>query len=140
MLQIAIVNLLKSWGVLPAAVVGHSSGEIAAAYASNALTVAEAVSIAYYRGRSLKAVSRQGAMAAIGLSSSETQRFLIKGVVIACENSPESTTISGDREQVENALKKLALARPDIFVRRLKVDRAYHSRESWTFITCGFSS
>lgn len=52
--QIALVNLLPTWNVSPAAVVGLSSDEIATAYACNALTATEAVTIAYHRGLSLK--------------------------------------------------------------------------------------
>lgn len=125
--QIALVNLLRTWNVSPAAVVGHSSGEIAAAYASNALTATEAIMIAYYRGQSLKASTRSGGMAAIGLGQAETSNYTMKGVGIACENSPSSTTISGDSKQLQVIIENLKKERPDIFVRRLKVDKAYHS-------------
>jgi acyl transferase domain-containing protein len=95
-LQFAQVNALRRAGLHPAAVVGHSSGEIAATYGAGALSMDEAVTIAYYRGLVTKKQTRRGAMAAIGLSAAETQKFLEEGgVVVACENSPSSVTISG---------------------------------------------
>ena len=125
--QIALVNLLRTWNISPAAVVGHSSGEIAAAYACNALTATEAVTIAYYRGQSLKLSKSAGAMAAVGLSHAETSKYLVKGVTIACENSPSSTTISGDEAQLCLIVERLKKECPAVFVRRLNVNKAYHS-------------
>ena len=125
--QIALVNLLHTWNVSPAAVVGHSSGEIAAAYACNALTATEAVTIAYYRGQSLKLSKLAGAMAAVGLSQAETSKYLVKGVTIACENSPISTTISGDETQLRLIIERLKTERPAVLVHRLNVNKAYHS-------------
>ena len=116
--QIALVNLLRTWNVSPAAVVGHSSGEIAAAYACNALTATEAITVAYYRGQSLKSSTRSGGMAAIGLGQAGTSNYTVRGVGIACENSPSSTTISGDSKQLQVVIEDLKKERPNIFVRR----------------------
>lgn len=66
-IQVALVNFLERMGVVPSAVVGHSSGEIAAAYASGAITADEAITIAYYRGRCALRSTRTGAMAAVGM-------------------------------------------------------------------------
>ncbi|PYH30922.1 fatty acid synthase S-acetyltransferase [Aspergillus neoniger CBS 115656] len=106
-LQIALVDLLAAWNIKPATVVGHSSGEIAAAYAMGSLTAEEAITIAFYRGKFAK--------------------FLVEGAVIACENSPHSVTISGEVEKVEAVDHKINLARPEAFYRRLQVNIAYHS-------------
>ena len=127
-IQIALVNLLESWGIFPKAVVGHSSGEIAAAYACGGLTAQGAITTAYYRGKSLKSVSAKGTMAAVGLGPAEVQPYLMPGVIAACENSPQSTTISGDEKAVGAVTKDISEDRPEVFVRRLKVDKAYHSR------------
>lgn len=72
-------------------VVGHSSGEIAAAYASGELSAEVAIIIAYFRGHSMKTFSFKyhGGMAAVGLGSDKARPFLKPGVLIACENSPE---------------------------------------------------
>lgn len=128
-LQIALVNLLGTWNVHPAAVVGHSSGEIGAAYASKAITAEAAIIIAYYRGMVTKIKTRAGAMAAIGLGREDVAKFLIDGVVVACENSPKSVTLSGDKDQLDLVLENIKQALPDVFCRLLKVEMAYHSRK-----------
>lgn len=132
-LQIAIFRQLKRLGVIPTAVVGHSSGEIAAAYAAGLISLEFAVKAAYYRGLvSSKSTTRDGSMAAIGLGAKEVARLLPEGVVVACENSPHSTTISGDRALVEQTVSTIKAVKPDVFARMLKVDMAYHSRK-WSF-------
>ena len=116
-------------GIKPKAVVGHSSGEIVAAYASGALSVYEAIVIAHYRGYITKTQSVvTGGMAAVGLGSVAVSQFLREGVVLACENSPSSTTVSGDLEPLKEVLSRIQSEKPDVLVRRLKVDMAYHSR------------
>ncbi|KAL7621887.1 hypothetical protein AAE478_007387 [Parahypoxylon ruwenzoriense] len=127
-LQIAIFRQLKRLGVIPAAVVGHSSGEIAAAYAAGYISLEFAIKVAYYRGLvSSAGRSKDGAMAAIGLGAREVSKLLPDGVVIACENSPQSTTISGYRPLVEQVVSTIKAVKPDTFARLLKVDMAYHS-------------
>jgi acyl transferase domain-containing protein len=133
-LQIALVDLLGHWGVEPQAVVGHSSGEIAAAYALGALTREDAWKLSYHRGRLTSAMkflapNLRGRMMAVALSTDEMQKYLAnlkEGIaIIACINSPESVTISGDEFAVlelQNLLKH-----DGIFARLLKVDNAYHS-------------
>lgn len=127
--QIALVNLLRAWGIQPAAVVGHSSGEIAAAYACEAISAEEAITIAYYRGYVTRGYHRAGAMAAVGLSTEEAKGYLLDGVVVACENSQQSVTLSGDKEAVEKICHNIQADNADVFVRLLKVEMAYHSRE-----------
>lgn len=133
-LQIALVDLLKSWNILPTAVVGHSGGEIAASYASGGLTKQDAWKVAYYRGfvaskMKLKAPQVDGAMMAVGLSSEAAEEWITKvtdgDLVVACINSPTSTTISGDRAGIDELLVMLQTA--SIFAKKLFVDTAYHS-------------
>lgn len=125
-LQIAIVNLLRQWGVRPAAVAGHSSGEIAAAYAAGALSLESAMAVAYHRGQVLR-LGRPGAMASLGLSRTDAQAYVGDGVTIACENSPRNVTLSGDSHCIDAVVNRIKSEKPDCFVRRLRVDRAYHS-------------
>lgn len=125
-----MVNLLKRWGVSPTAVVGHSSGEIAAAYATHAISAAEAITIAFYRGKVADYQTQSGGMAAVGLGKAEIFPHLRKGVEIACENSPDSTTLSGSKEQLDIIVQTIKTNFPDIFVRLLNVNIAYHSSES----------
>jgi acyl transferase domain-containing protein len=100
----------------------------AGAYAAGALDLKTAIIVAYYRGQIVKN-SQIGAMAAVGLGSKELKPYLRDGVVVACENSPQSSTISGDVEQLDLVLKHIQEELPDVFTRRLRVDIAYHSRK-----------
>jgi NADPH:quinone reductase-like Zn-dependent oxidoreductase/SAM-dependent methyltransferase len=138
-LQVGLVQLLHSWNVQPDCVIGHSSGEIAAAYATGALSFEHALTVAYFRGlhtsrmRKLEAAP-DGAMMAAGLSVDQAEAE-IKGMpvelsgklVVACVNSPSSVTISGNRIAVETL--KDALETRGVFSRMLKVDVAYHSSD-----------
>ncbi|KAF9883692.1 hypothetical protein FE257_003076, partial [Aspergillus nanangensis] len=128
-LQIALVNLLAAWNVTPVAVLGHSSGEIAAAYAAGILDMRDATRVAYLRGKSCQHVSRDGAMAAVGLGEQQVTPWLKPGVEIACINSASSTTLSGDAEALQRVLEKIQEDVPDALVRRLQVSVAYHSRQ-----------
>ena len=134
-IQIALVNLLQSWGISPAGVVGHSSGEIAAAYAAGAITQRESIIIAFYRGYITKGQKRDGGMAAVGLGRQEVAPYMVPGVVIACENSPHSVTLSGDVATLDTVIAKIKEDRPDVLARRLRVEMAYHSRK---FCCCFF--
>lgn len=131
--QLALVDLLSSWGIRPKAVVGHSSGEIAAAYAAGILDLEECVRIAYSRGVAANLVANnkliKGGMLAVGASASDIQQILdaMRGnrAVIACVNSESSVTLSGDAEVITDL--QTALDKEGIFTRRLLVDVAYHS-------------
>ena len=126
-IQIALVDAMAAIGVYPDAVVGHSSGEIAAAYASGALNAGEAIMIALQRGAVTNLQSRIGAMAAIGMSWEETEKCLLPGVNIACDNSPKNVTISGDSDKIEEVMASIQKMQPNVSVRKLQVDKAYHS-------------
>ncbi|TLD29263.1 hypothetical protein PspLS_03907 [Pyricularia sp. CBS 133598] len=137
-LQVALVNRLRRSGILPAAVIGHSSGEIAAAYAANMLSSDAAITTAYYRGLVTKSnfassSSSSGGMAAVGLGVEDVIPFLGEegksgAVTIACDNSPSSTTLSGDVDALERVLARVKEANKDTLARRLNVDMAYHSK------------
>ncbi|KAK3987244.1 putative polyketide synthase [Cladorrhinum sp. PSN332] len=128
-LQVALVDLLRSWGIKPRAAVGHSSGEIGAAYAAGYLTHADSVKIAYLRGLSSATVTRQGGMLAAGVSREEANEYLAKvpeeSAVVACINSPSSVTLSGNLDAIQT-LEKLISA-DGKFARALKIKTAYHS-------------
>ncbi|KUI61191.1 Lovastatin diketide synthase LovF [Cytospora mali] len=125
--QVALVDVLVSWGVVPDFVLGHSSGEVAAAYASGAITAEAAMATATFRGSSNVSTDQKGSMAAVGLGRDEVLRFLEPGVDIACENSQLSTTVSGDTEAVDKMIKNLQTQQPGVFARMLRVEKAYHS-------------
>ncbi|KAL8789759.1 MAG: hypothetical protein Q9213_001010 [Squamulea squamosa] len=133
-IQLALVAVLQSWGISPTVVLGHSSGEIAAAYTAGLVSFRAAVAIAYFRGiaaRQLLTDPRiQGAMLAIGASAEEAQKLLdaAKGcAVVAAVNSPHSVTVSGDVAAIEDVHDQAE--KQGLFVRRLKVGVAYHSRQ-----------
>lgn len=133
-LQVALIDLLQSWNVIPTTVVGHSSGEIAAAYCIGALTRENAWKIAYYRGvlssdLKINAPNLDGSMMAAGLSRENAEEWISKvtdgEIVVACINSPSSVTISGDSQGIDQML--CFLKEEGIFARRLQIDTAYHS-------------
>ncbi|KAL8731365.1 MAG: hypothetical protein Q9166_003457 [cf. Caloplaca sp. 2 TL-2023] len=128
-IQIAIVDLLASWSVRPVAVVGHSSGEMAAAYASGYITAAEAITAAYFRGQAVSKNKRNGAMLAVGLGADQVMGYLQgieEQVRIAAMNSPASVTLSGNGDAIE-ALSA-TLVRDGVFNRVLRTSgNAYHS-------------
>lgn len=126
-IQIALVDTLKAAGVVPHAVVGHSSGEIAAAYAAGALSAREAITAAHFRGAVTTKQEKPGTMAAIGLSWSETEKYLVPNATVACDNSPKSVTISGDVEAVKSVIAAIKEDQPQALARLLQVDKAYHS-------------
>lgn len=134
-LQIALADLLSAWGVHPARVVGHSSGEIAAAYAIGALSLRGALQVAYFRGvhsARVSALGLRGGMMAVGLDEGAARGYVdgvaakLGRVVVACVNSPRSVTVSGDEAAIE-ALRR-RLEGDGVFARRLVVDTAYHSQ------------
>jgi acyl transferase domain-containing protein len=130
-LQIAIFRCLERLSVIPNTVVGHSSGEIAAAYAAGLLSMDEATIIAYYYGQAAAKSAEGGVMTAVGLGVNEVSEFLSSGVVVACDNSPSSVTLAGHDEAIDQVLIAIMSAKPGVSTRRLKVEAAYHSRRSY---------
>ena len=133
-LQIALVDLLESWNIVPCAITGHSSGEIAGAYCLGALGKEDALKAAYFRGllsSQMKTISPSvhGSMMAVGASESEAEDWIARltrgAAVVACVNSPSSVTISGDAAAIDEL--EAMLKKEGIFARKLKVETAYHS-------------
>jgi acyl transferase domain-containing protein len=132
-LQIALVDLFQSWGIIPHSVIGHSSGEIPAAYCAGKLSKQGVWKAAYYRGKvSSGDFPTKGAMVAVGLGVNKLVPYLEQvkrdsqgELIIACFNSPNNCTVSGDAALCD-ALQIL-LEENGIFARKLKVPNAYHS-------------
>lgn len=132
-LQLGLVEILQAWGIKPVAVVGHSSGEIAAAYTAGLLSFEEAIICAYYRGLYMsKGIAddnlNRGAMIAVGLTEAEGRAELkaYQGrISLAAINSPENLTLSGDEDSVIELKQNLEAKK--IFVRQLRVEQAFHS-------------
>lgn len=136
--QLALVELLRSWKVAPTTVVGRSSGEIAAAYSAGIITFEDAMTIAYHRGRIIPILKQilpglDGCMMAVGAGAREISPLLervpsnLGEARIACINSPSSVTVSGDTEAVAEVQKLIVEVHPGMFARKLAVDTAYHS-------------
>ncbi|KAI1378904.1 hypothetical protein F4677DRAFT_412357 [Hypoxylon crocopeplum] len=134
--QIGLIELLKSFGVIPKAVVGHSSGETAAAYAVGALSLLAASKVSYFRGQlsgKLRATSSSPeAMISVNLPEEEVPAYLqsvgadvAANVNIACVNSPLNCTLSGKESAIDIA--KEQLDKDGIFAQKLKTGVAYHS-------------
>ena len=120
MIQCALVELFKTWGVYPDCVVGHSSGEVAAAYACGALSLADATRLVFHRATLQQRVAGSGRMLAIGLDRPGVEELLdglgvafrLDGdrpvlVEIACENAPANTVICGREGDLQPVMEEL---------------------------------
>ncbi|PLB49030.1 polyketide synthase [Aspergillus steynii IBT 23096] len=136
--QLGLIEILREMGIQPSAVVGHSSGEIAAAYAANALSLDDAITVAYFRGQMTSNLISEnlhpGAMLAVGTTAEVAHGYIqslgteIGRLRIGCYNSPKSVTASGDQLAVER-LKEMLDAN-GIFNRKLITNgAAYHSHQ-----------
>ena len=129
-IQTALAALWKSWGIEPDAVVGHSVGEVSAAYISGALSLRDAIRVSFHRSRLQQTTAGAGAMMAVGLPEGQARAWInpFEGrLSIAAVNSPSSTTVSGDPGAMERLAARLSEA--GIFHRALRVDVAYHSAQ-----------
>jgi acyl transferase domain-containing protein/surfactin synthase thioesterase subunit/acyl carrier protein len=128
--QIGLAKLWMSWGIKPHAVVGHSMGEVAAAFISGALSLDDAARIICTRSRLMKTVSgKGGAMAVTELSLSQAEELILRfpKLSIAVNNSPKSTVLAGDQQAITEVLNELE--GKGLFARQVKVDVASHSKQ-----------
>ncbi len=127
--QVAVAELWRAWGVEPAAVVGHSVGEIAAACVAGALRLEDALLVALSRGRVIEGAVGRGSMAVVGQSFDATeealQAFGIDQVWVSASNGPTSTVLSGERGALARVAERFTAA--GVFCRALaKVNFASH--------------
>ena len=128
--QVGITEMLRAWGVSPSAVVGHSVGEVAAAWACGALSLEQAVRVIAVRSAQQGSTRGHGGMTAIGLGEDAVKALLRDAgltdqIVVAGVNSPRGVTLAGDLEDLQAF--ELRLAEREVFQRRLKLDYAFHS-------------
>jgi hypothetical protein len=126
--KVGLAALWRSWGIAPEAVVGHSLGEVAAAYVAGALTLPDAVTGRHAPRPPDAAPGRSGRTAAVGLSPDDARARLAgkdDRLFIAALNGPSSTTLSGLTEELEAFVQ--SLQEEGIFARLLDVDCAFHS-------------
>jgi acyl transferase domain-containing protein len=129
-IQMALAALWKSWGIEPDAIVGHSVGEVGAAYLSGALSLEDAIRVSFHRSRLQQTTAGAGAMMAVGLAADEVRELLGEyggRISVAAVNGPTATTVSGDPGAIEALGAKLTAMQ--VFNRQLRVDVAYHSAQ-----------
>ena len=125
--QVALAALWRSWGVEPAAIVGHSMGEVAAAHVAGALSLDDAARVIYARAHQLHRVSGRGAMVVAEVTLAEAEQLIAgqgERVAIAANNSDRSTVLSGEREVLTEIVAELE--RRERFCRWIDVDVASH--------------
>jgi acyl transferase domain-containing protein/NAD(P)-dependent dehydrogenase (short-subunit alcohol dehydrogenase family)/acyl carrier protein len=128
-IQAGLAALWQDLGVIPSAIIGHSVGEVTAAYVSGVLTLEDAALVSYYRSQIQSEAAGLGGMLAVGLSYKKAKELLMAypegSVDIAAINGPESVTLSGESSVLLAIAKDLD--KEGFFVRELQVEIAYHS-------------
>ncbi|MDQ3815279.1 MAG: acyltransferase domain-containing protein, partial [Armatimonadota bacterium] len=127
-IQIGLLALWRSWGIEPAATLGHSVGEVAAAYAAGILSLEDAAKVVIQRSHVQEAAAGKGRMAAASVSFEQAQQALSAydgRLSIAALNAPTAVTLSGDADALQDVVE--ALENQDIFCRYLRLNYAFHS-------------
>ncbi|MFB6887792.1 type I polyketide synthase [Kitasatospora sp. NPDC056327] len=125
---VALAELWRAHGVRPAAVIGHSQGEIAAAHVAGVLSLEEAARVVALRSRALRHVTSRGGMASLAAPAATTALLIAPWagrVEVAVENGPAATVVAGDTDALAQVLE--CCAREGVRARRLPVDYASHS-------------
>ncbi|MFG1954455.1 SDR family NAD(P)-dependent oxidoreductase [Micromonospora sp. NPDC048830] len=126
--EVGLAAVWRSWGVEPAAVVGHSMGEVAAACVAGALSLSDAARVICERSGLMRRISGRGAMAVVELAAAEVEEVVAPfggAVVVAALNGPVTTVVAGSSEAVDSVVS--SLSGRGVFARRVQVDVASHS-------------
>jgi len=129
-LQVGVTQMLRQHGITPAAVAGHSVGEIAAAWASGALSLEQAVRVIYHRSRLQGTTKGKGRMTAVGLGEQAARQLLeelgLSGILhVTGINSSQSVTVAGEVSGLDQL--EVAMAERGFRHTRLDLDYAFHS-------------
>ena len=128
-MQVALAATMKSYGVVPGAVIGHSLGEVAAAVVAGALSLEDGVRVICRRSRLCTRIAGIGAMASVELPAALVREELasrgVKDVVVAVVASPQSTVIGGETQAVRDLVA--AWEARDVMAREVAVDVASHT-------------
>ena len=127
LVQVGLTAELAHYGVRPRAVVGHSVGEVTAAYVSGMLSLQDAVKVSYHRSRLQATTAGSGGMLAVGLSEEEVQQWIAgrRDISVAAVNSDSGVTLGGSHEAIAELNEKLS--DEGVFARQLRVEVPYHS-------------
>ena len=126
--QVALVEMLRSWGISPDAMIGHSVGEIAAAHIAGILSLDEAIRLVAIRGRIMQKATGMGKMVSVAMTPSEAQAILVgyeDRVAIAAINDPNSVVLSGASQALDDIV--LRCERKGHKTRPLRPNYAFHS-------------
>ncbi|NEY34179.1 SDR family NAD(P)-dependent oxidoreductase [Streptomyces sp. PRKS01-65] len=125
--EVALYRLLTGWGVTPAALLGHSVGELAAAHAAGVWSTADAARVVAARARLMEALPEGGAMLSVAVAEEEAAALLegLDTLTVAAVNGPASVVLSGDEAAVAAAAGRCAAA--GLRSKRLTVSHAFHS-------------
>ncbi len=128
-MQVALAATMRSYGVRPGAVIGHSLGEVAAAVVAGALSLEDGVRVICQRSRLMASLAGSGAMASVELPAKQVLSELtlrgVTDVVVAVVASPEATVIGGATQTVRELVP--AWQQRDVMAREIAVDVASHS-------------
>ncbi|WP_394832462.1 type I polyketide synthase [Pendulispora rubella] len=126
--QMALVACLEEMGIRPAAVVGHSVGEITAACVAGLMDRAAATALVFHRARLMQRLTGAGKMAAIGLAPEDVEARLGVELSVAAVNGPRSVVVAGEAAPLEAMVQTLRAE--GVFTRMLPVDYAFHSPQA----------
>ncbi|MEE1743996.1 acyltransferase domain-containing protein, partial [Streptomyces sp. JV184] len=123
--MVSLAQVWRSYGVEPAAVVGHSQGEIAAACVAGVLSLEDAARVVALRSKVLGVLARRGGMVSVALAVEQVLPRLVDGLSVAAVNGPLSTVVSGDVQALDELL--VSCEADGVRARRIPVDYASHS-------------